>query len=463
VRFRIAVVLALGMLLVGGLVALDRLVGPLPRTKGPVAAEAQGSAPDDVSGTWFCPHGGGAGWHGWIAVANPSDEAATLRVTTVGAAGGRVETPAEVEPETVTYVEVPADQPPASSTVEFFGAPVGVGMVVGLPQHDGLAADPCAPTASREWLVPGGTTLRGQQARVVIMNPFASEATVDVSLAASGRVVRPGALRGLVLPPHRSASVDLNRFALGEAALAATVRATLGRVVAGAVGISTGGVRSAIGVPAPARAWVLPGTADDGVSDLQVMVPGRQEAPFRVRAQRVDGQAPLLDEASVAGGFAERFELEAERAGLVVEAAGAQPFVVSRRTGSTDAGDGTLTTGAAPAATRWLALPASRPGGGGARLILVNPGGRPARAEVTLLSDTGPVDAPSLESITLEPGRILVVDLSSLVGLRPVAAVVEVKDGTMVPAQESISPDGYAISVGIPFEGVLGRTGDAVS
>jgi hypothetical protein len=234
-------------------------------------------------------------------------------------------------------------------------------------------------------------------------------------------------------------------------------------VVAGAIGISTEGVRSAIGLRAPAGAWVLPGTADDGLTDLQVMVPGAVEAPIRVRAQREDGQAPVVDEASVAGRFAERFELEAERSSFVVEAAGRQPFVASRRTGSEDAGDGSLTTGARPDAARWLALPASRPGGGGARLILVNPGGRPARARVTLLSDTGPVAAPSLGNVTLGPGRILVVDLTSVGGLRPLAAVVEVNDGTLVPAQESISPDGYAISVGIPLVGVLGRVGEPVS
>ncbi|MGH2682828.1 MAG: DUF5719 family protein [Actinomycetota bacterium] len=456
-RFRIAVALSLAVLLSAGLVALDRLVGPAEPAEGATSSGAEPPATADLSGSWFCPHGGGEGWRAWIAVANPSDRTAALRVSTVGVAGGRVETPAEVAPETVAYVEVPADRAPAASTVEFFGAPIGAGMVITLPDRAGVAADPCAAAASREWLIPGGTTIRGQRARLVIMNPFSTAATVDVSLAAARRLVRPGALRGLVLPPRRSASIDLNRFALGEGAVAASVRATLGRVVAGAVGISTEGVRAAIGVPAPARAWVLPGIADDGMTDLQVFVPGREEAPFRVRAQRVDGQGPVLDEASVAGGFAEKFELEVDQAGLVVEAAGAKPFVASRRTGSTDAGDGALTAGAVPSATRWLALPASRPGGAGARLLLVNPGGRTARARVTLLSDTGPVDAPSLQDVTLEPGRILVVDLSSIAGLRPVAAVVEVMDGTLVPAQESISSEGYAVSAGIPLPGLLSR------
>lgn len=455
-RFRVGFALALGVVLVSGLLALDRLVGPLSPAEGSVARRSRVSSAEELSGAWFCPHGGGTDWRAWIAVANPSDGSATLRVTTMGVAGGRVETPAEIGPRIVRFIEVPADQPQASSTVEFFGAPVGAAMVVVLPERDGLASDPCAPNGSRQWFVPGGTTVRGQQARVVIMNPFATEATVDVSLAVSEGVVHPGALRGLVLPPRRSVSVKLNRFALGEEAVTASVRATLGRVVAGAIGISTQGVRSAIGLPAPARGWVLPGTADDGLTDLQVMVPGAVEAPIRVRGQRVGGQAPVLDEASVSGRFAERFELEAERTSLVVEAAGPQPFVASRRTGSEDAGDGSLTTGAVPDAARWLAMPASRPGGGGARLILVNPGGRAARARVTLLSDTGPLDAPSLGNVTLGAGRILAIDLTSVGGLRPLAAVVEVNDGTLVPAQESISPDGYAVSVGIPLVGVLG-------
>jgi len=451
VRLRIAVALGLSVLVAGGMVALDLLVEPVSPAGLP-APRGQSSALRETSGAWFCPHSGGKGWRAWIAVANPSESPATLRVTTVGASGGRVEIPAEVGPETAIYLEVPADGPPAASTVEYFGAPVGAGMIVALPKSGGLAADPCASDASRQWVVPGGTTLRGERARLVIMNPFAIEATVDVSLAAPRRVVRPGALRGLVLPPRGSTSVDLNRYALGEEALAATVQATLGRVVAGGMGISTDGVRSAIGVPAPARAWVLPGAADDGVTDLQVMVPGPREAPLRVRAQHAEGQAPLVEEASVPGGFAEKFELEAERAGVVVESAGAPPLVASRRTVSSDSEDGALTAGASPQPARWLVLPASGPGGEGARLLLVNPGGRTALARVTLLSDAGPLDAPSIGSVTLGAGRILVVDLSSLAGLRPVAALVEVNDGTLVPAQESISTDGYAVSVGIPIE-----------
>lgn len=451
-RLRIAVALGLAVLVAGGVVALDRLIGPL----SPVSRSAppgQSSALRETSGAWFCPHSGGEGWRAWIAVANPSERAATLRVTTVGAGGGRVETPAEVGPRTIIYLEVPADQPPAASTVEFFDAPVGAGMIVSLPREDGLAADPCAPDASRQWVVPGGTTVRGQRARLVLMNPFAIEATVDVSLAAPRRVVRPGALRGLVIPPRRSTSVDLNRYALGEEALAATVHATLGRVVAAGMGISTGGLRSAIGVSAPARAWVLPGASDDGLTGLQVVVPGREEAPLRVRAQRVEGQGPLVEEASVAAGFAEKLGLEAERASLLVESAGAPPLVASRRTLSAKSGDDALTAGAPPRPARWLALPASAPGGEGARLLLVNSGGGTARARVTLLSDTGPVDAGSVGSVTLGAGRILVVDLSSLAGLRPVAALVEVNDGTLVPAQESISAAGYSVSVGIPIEG----------
>lgn len=435
----------LAVLVVGGLVALERLVGPVP--------PAGGTAPPEVSGVWFCPHGGGEGWRAWIAVANPSDDRAALRVSTVGSGSGTVETPAEIRAGTVSYVEVPAEQDPAVSTVEVFGAPVAAGMVVALPQQGGLAAEPCVARSSTEWFVPGGTTLRGQRARLVMMNPFATDAAVDITLAGSRRIVRPGALRGLVLPSRRSMSIDLNRFALGEEALAATVRATLGRVVVGGLGLPKRGLRSAVGVPRPAGAWVLPGFGDDGTTALQVMVPGLREAPFRVRAQRVDGQTPLLDEASADGGFAEAFELEAERAGLIVEAAGPQPFVASRRTASTAAGDGALTGGAPPVAGgAWLALPATAPGGGGARLIIQNPGGDTARGRVTLFTDTGPVEAPTLVNLTLGAGRITIVDLSTVAGLRPVAALVEVTDGTLVPAQVSISSDGYAVSVGIPLE-----------
>jgi hypothetical protein len=445
----------LAVAVAGAVVALDRLVGPVPLAKG--------TTPPEVSGAWYCPHGGGDGWSAWIAVANPSDDPAALRVSTMGGGSRPVETPAEIQAKTTAYVEVPAEEASAASTVEFLGAPVAVGMVVSLPEQEGLAADPCVPEPSREWFVPGGTTLRGQRARLVVMNPFATDAAVEITLTGTRGVIRPGALQGLVLPSRRSVSIELNRFALGEEAVVARVRATLGRVVAGGLGSSQRGLRSAIGVPAPARAWVLPGAGDDGLSALQVMVPGSREAPFRVRAQRVDGQTPLLDEASGDGGFAEALELEAEGAGLIVEAAGRQPFVVARRTGSREADDSALTAGTLPVAGASLALPATKPGGGGARLVIENPGAGAARGRVTLFSDTGPVVAPALANVDLGPGRIMIVDLSALAGLRPVAAFVEVTDGTLVSAQVSISSDGYAVSVGIPLEDVPGFGMEPVS
>jgi hypothetical protein len=72
VRGRLAVAVLTATAAVGGGLALERLG---PRTPDPTTIG------DEVSGAWFCPHGGGEGWRAWIAVANPTAEAAEVRLT----------------------------------------------------------------------------------------------------------------------------------------------------------------------------------------------------------------------------------------------------------------------------------------------------------------------------------------------------------------------------------------------
>ena len=395
-------------------------------------------------------------------------------------------------PGTHAFVEVPSSGMASATVVEFFGSAVAAGMVTARPDGEGgVGAEPCADRPATEWFVPEASTLRGQDATVVIHNPFGSEAVIDVRLLGERGPIGHGRLRRLVLDPGQVKAVSVGRFVLGEPGVAAEVVAHLGRVVVGGVTVSPGGVRTVVGTPAPAHAWVLPGSGDPASGRLVVSTPG-DEAAFRADALGQAGPAPLVDLESVPGGSAATFDLAQEGGGVLVQGEGAAPLLAGRllvppvpepepqprreRRGGGQGGGGQAgggqggggqgggglggggarrersqppapgdlaATGGAPAgATRWVALPATPPEGGPAALLLHNPGGGSARVTVSFLG--GQEARP--EVIEVAAGAFAQLELPST----PVVALVESAGGPVVPAQVSLDRRTYAVAVGVP-------------
>ena len=95
----------------------------------------------------------------------------------------------------------------------------------------GVGAEPCAPAHGPTWYAPDGTTEQGEDAYLIVMNPFAVDAVFDVVLFTPKRApIRNSALTDRVLRPGRSVAFRLNAFAEGEPALGAQVDVSLGRV-----------------------------------------------------------------------------------------------------------------------------------------------------------------------------------------------------------------------------------------
>jgi hypothetical protein len=468
-RTRLAVAAVVSAAVVAGGVTMERRIGAAPR-------RPSASGPG-VSGAWYCPHGGGQGWRAWIVVANPTGVPSDVILTSRTGAGPPVSTTSTMAPGTHTYVEVPAPKMASATVVEFFGSAVAAGMVTARPDGEGgVGAEPCADRPATEWFVPEASTLRGQDATVVIHNPFGSEAVIDVRLLGQGGAIAHGRLRGLVLDPGQVEAVSMGRFALGEPGVAAAVVAHLGRVVVGGVTVSPAGVRTVVGTPAAASSWILPGTGDLASGRLVVSAPA-DESAFRADALGQAGQGPLVDLESVPGGSAATFDLPQEGGGVLVQSEGAAPLLAGRllvppapepaprprreRRGggggqggggggrreeppepsAPEPGDLAATGGAPGGAARWLALPAAPPEGGQAALLLHNPGGGPAQVTVSFL---GGEARP--EVVEVAAGAFAQLELPST----PVAVMVESVGGLVVPAQVSLDRRTYAVAVGVP-------------
>jgi P pilus assembly chaperone PapD len=473
-------------------VSLER-TGPRPVSAG---------APEQaISGEWSCPHGGGEGWKVWVTVTNPGEEPVEVRMST--SAGGAAPPPTNtlIEPQTLRYFEVSAPLPGSATIVEYLGGTVVAGAVTA-PPTGGLAAMPCAGDPGNLWYLPESSTLRGETAYLVVHNPFAAQAVVDVILTAGDRRIRNGRLQGVVLGALDARAFELNNFALGVDALSATVEAPQGRVAVASVVVTEGAIRSSLGVAAPSTRWMLPGA---GAETEMVIRALNEDAAVSGELQLADGALPAIDLEAVSAATAESFGIQLADGGFLVEADGERPMVAGRRMfleaqapaspppqqeeepagggkgqgggggggpaaqgdrGGSNAKQGDEKKGAGkgqkeeppppppsdPAATEgapephdlWLVQPAIPPEGGPSALLLQNPGDEEIEVTVALLGAGGPEGSDS--SVTIPPRSIARFPIP---GDRPVAALV--RGAGVVAGAASTVPGAFSVLLGLPI------------
>ncbi|TAM67495.1 MAG: hypothetical protein EPN48_12670 [Microbacteriaceae bacterium] len=164
----------------------------------------------------------------------------------------------------------------------------------------GFAAAACGEPSRSSWLVAGATDL-GQTSLVLLSNPTAVQASVDLSVyAESGEIQAPGA-QGILVDAGSQRVVALAGIAPNVKAPVVHVQSTGGSVLATLQqsvvrGLTPGGVELAAPTHAPATHQVISGLtvadlaaqvgAVDGYSDtmpaLRVLVPGDKPATVRV-------------------------------------------------------------------------------------------------------------------------------------------------------------------------------------
>jgi len=233
-----------------------------------VAVPASGtnaSALASSNTVWFCPGAPAKVYPasaGRVTLSNIGDAAAEADVTDLADDGTPTHTQLRVPADSVVTRPRDAFGGPGALTVETFGGRVVV--EEGITASKAFESTPCATRTSTHWYFAAGSTPRGVEQWLVITNPYASDAKVDVTLRTSGGVRKPDDLQAMDVARRSRSVIAVHDYAVRLDRVAVEVDAEVGSVVASQVSVFTAdaggpGVAQTIGSPAPASEWTLPG------------------------------------------------------------------------------------------------------------------------------------------------------------------------------------------------------------
>jgi hypothetical protein len=326
----------------------------------------------------------------------------------------------------------------AVGVVDAFGGQSSTDLVL-LGKGKGVGFSRCTAQPADRWLFATGSTARGENHYLLVANPFKEEAVVSVRFIAPDKDVVPARLKDLVIPAQSQTTVSLADYFVESPAFGLDVTAAQGRVIvsrysqierAGAKGTSLD-----IGVSRPSSSWTFAEgeRAPQGEESIVVINPGAREAligvVFMTEGERT--APPALAEVPVPAGRQVTINAaahlpEGASHGISVISTNGEPVVAERRnTAGIDKTNGYETSFGAPATARRWAVPVGSPAGGSAKLSIVNPGNNRTSVKVTLFGASGPVRSEELDSLLVEAGRKITVDLTPLLNGGLLTAVVE--------------------------------------
>jgi hypothetical protein len=333
---------------------------------------------------------------------------------------------------------------PGALTVETFGGRVIVEQ--GINGTGALETMPCATESSPHWYFAAGTTPRGVQQWLVIDNPYASDAKVDVTLRTDAGVRRPDALQGLDVARRSREVIAIHDLAVRLDRVSVEVDAQVGSVVAAqtlvySAAAGTPGVAQSLGSPVVSTEWTFTGgiaepgatavvaIANVGDGDAQVDVQATAEvgttplAPTSLTVAQDEvvwvqlGQCPSGTKASgtnasgtkgcirIGDGVRYSLDIRSEQ-NVAIVAQTMTRFANGAGTTGT-----LLATGATQPARAWAFGRSSVNGVSSTLLSFFNPGADPALVNIGLVRGGTVGRSRALQRITVPPGRAVTVTI----------------------------------------------------
>ncbi len=275
---------------------------------------------------------------------------------------------------------------------------------------ESLTAEACASLPTAQAFIAGGTTVEDTAFEVQLMNPYAGQAVVELSVQSEAGNESNSRFESVIVPPRSSQFVDFNDLTPGREWLAVSIETITGRVNAVArqrMNGDTATWRAETG----ATDWFLPVPKGSGTKEVVIASPANAGIDYQIDLFTPDGA-----QASFASGrLEERGQIEIDLAELSEEAVGLRvistgPVVPTLMWTSPEIGI-SATTGVTTQATRWFMPGASAPEGGWASVVLFNPGIEDAEVRVRPLRQN-----TSVRTLAVGSEEVLALGLESADG-----------------------------------------------
>jgi hypothetical protein len=252
------------------------------------------------------------------------------------------------------------------------------GVVVQGPSS--LAAEACEDVVTEEAFVSGGSTVSGEGFELQILNPFAGNAEVNLTVTTDAGIESDDRFDSVIVPPSSSQSLDFGEIVPGRSFISIDLETTEGAVLA--VARQTVGDELAIWrAVEPAQDWWLPVPEGGETKELVLSTPANSEVDYQIDFYGPEGLIEEFVSDRLAPRGVTRLPLTTETTDAVgVRVISTGPVVPTLRVDS-DQGLA-VTTGSQVEALTWLLPGASSPPGGSGSAVILNPGVDPVSVTV---------------------------------------------------------------------------------
>jgi hypothetical protein len=303
---------------------------------------------------------------------------------------------------------------------------------------ESLAAESCADVPTGQSFISGGSTVSGSFFDIELINPYAGEATVDLTVTTEAGIESNDRFNGVIVPALSSVTLPLTQIIPGRERISANIETTRGSVLAYGRQTIDGEVALWRAV-APGEDWWLPVPVGARTKQMVIATPEAGEIGYQVDLYGPDG----LVEAHAEGVIEPRGAVVVPLAAVTDQAVGVRvittgPVVPALRI---DSPEGLAwTTASQVTAPVWLLPGASSSPGGSASLVVLNTSIETVTVAIRSLGDDSIV-----RTLEVNAEEILVANLRAANGYRVEAS------GPVVALWTSSRDGAGSAAIGIPI------------
>ena len=301
------------------------------------------------------------------------------------------------------------------------------------------SAESCADIPPGQAFLSGGSTASGATFDLQLLNPYAGDATVELTVTTDAGIESDERFDAIRVPPLSSVTLPMSQIIPGREEISVDVEVVSGSALA--VGRQTIDGRTALWrAVEPAQDWWLPIPAGGATKQLLLASPTNSEVEYQIDYYGADG----LQEAFDSGVLAPRGRLRVGLAAISEQTAGLRvittgPVVPTLWVDSPSSL--ALTTASSVDASAWLLPGAHSPPGGDGTAVILNSGIEDITVDVITLRETA-----LTRGFALPTDGVIEVDLVDANGYR-----VEASGPIVVLWTSQLGEDGTA-AIGIPVQ-----------